>query len=109
MDQETTALVDDTTYKATNMMGKARKGQKKVFDYSDNEQQSENIGEGDNMGDDNINDKDVDKLHQEFEGAQEVRKFSPKRIKKLKVEKTSEPQNERLRNTTRTVHKSGKT
>jgi hypothetical protein len=39
MDQETTALVDDMTYKATNMKGKGdKRGQKKFFDYSDNEQ-----------------------------------------------------------------------
>jgi hypothetical protein len=30
------------------------------------------------MGDENINDMDVDKLHQEDEGAQEVRRLSPK-------------------------------
>jgi hypothetical protein len=33
------------------------------------------------MGDVNINDMDVDKQHQEVEGAQEVRRLSPKRIK----------------------------
>jgi hypothetical protein len=33
------------------------------------------------MGEENVNAMDVDKLHQEFEGAQEVRRLSPKRIK----------------------------
>jgi hypothetical protein len=84
MDEEITALIDDVTYKATKMKGKGdKRGQKNVFDYSDNEQQSENIGEGDNMGDENINDMDVDKLYQEDEGARELRRLSPKRIKKI--------------------------
>jgi hypothetical protein len=30
------------------------------------------------MGDENITDMDVDRLHQEVEGAQEVRRLSPK-------------------------------
>jgi hypothetical protein len=33
------------------------------------------------MGDENINDMDVDKPNREDEGAQEVRRLSPKRIK----------------------------
>jgi hypothetical protein len=62
------------------MKGKGdKRDQKKVLDYSDNEQQSENIGEGDNMGHENINDMDVDKQHQEDEGAQKARRLSPKK------------------------------
>jgi hypothetical protein len=57
-----------------------KRGQKKVFDYSDNEKQSENVGDGDNIGDEKINDMDVDKLQQEVEGAQELRMLSAKRI-----------------------------
>jgi hypothetical protein len=39
-----TALLDDMTYKETNMEGKGdKRGLKKIFDYSDNEQ-PENMG-----------------------------------------------------------------
>ena len=52
---------------------------------------------------------DTELSQQDNEGAQDDMRISPKRQKKMKIEKTGEPQNERSRSSTRrTVHKDRK-
>ena len=49
---------------------------------------------------------DTELSQQDNEGAQDDVRISPKRPKKMKIEKTGEPKNERSRSSTRrTVHK----
>lgn len=57
----------------------------------------------------NMQETDTGLTQQDMEGTQEDVRISPKRTKKMKVEKAGEPQNERTRNITRPVaHKNGK-
>jgi len=53
---------------------------------------------------------DTELTPQDMEGMQENVRLSPKRIRKMKVEKMGEPKNPRNRNSTRrTAYKAGKT
>jgi len=61
-------------------------------------------------GDKTIEGMDTELSQQNNEGDQDDMRISPKRPKKMKIEKTGEPQNESSRSSTRrTVHKERKT
>ena len=68
------------------------------------------MGKCSDKGDKTIEGMDTEIPQQDNERAQYDMRISPKRPKKMKMEKTGKPQNERSRSSTRrTVHKDRKT
>jgi len=68
------------------------------------------MGKCSDKGDKTTEGMDTELTQQDKEGAQDVMRINPKRPKKMKVEKTGEPQNESSRSSTRrAVHKDRKT
>jgi hypothetical protein len=68
------------------------------------------MGKGSNRREMIIEGTDTELMPQHMEVMQEDVRLSPRRIKKMKVEKMGKPKNERNRNSTRrTPYKAGKT
>jgi len=80
--------------------------QSKIHEHEHTEQQTDSMGKCSDKGDKTIEGMDTELLQQDNERAQDDMRISPKRTKKMKMEKTGEPQNERSRSSTRrTVHR----
>jgi len=111
MEQDTVTIMEDAVHIATTTReNRELRHQSKVHKQEHIKQQTDSMGKCSDKGDKTIEGMDTVLPQQDNEGAQDDMRISPKRPKKMRVEKTREPQNERACSSTRqTVHKDRKT
>jgi len=111
MAQDTDAIMEDAIHNATTTReNRELRHQSKVHKHEYIEQQTDSMGKCSDKRNKTREGVDTELLQQDNEGAQDDMRISPKRPKKMKIEKTGEPQNERSSSSTRlTVHKDRKT
>jgi len=111
MEQDTDTLMEDAVQNSTlTRENKELRHQNTVHKHAHREQHTDRMDKRSDKGDKTIDVVDTELPQQDKEEAQDDLRISTKRPKKMKVEKTGEPQNERPRsNTRRTVHKDKKT
>jgi len=111
MEQDTVTIMEDAVHNATITRKNGElQHQSKVHKHEHIAQQRDSMGKCSDKGDKTIEGIGTESLQQDNEGPEDDMKISPKRPKKMKAEKTGEPQNERSRSSTRrTVHKDRKT
>jgi len=110
MEQDTDTIMEDAVHNATTKReNRELRQQSKVHKHEHIEQQTGSMDNCSDKGNKTIEGMDTELPHQDKEGAQGDMTSSPKTPKKMKVEETGEPQNERSRSSTRrTVHKDRK-
>jgi len=111
MEQDPDTIMEDAVHNVTTIpKNRELRHQNKVHKHEHIEQQTDSMGKCSDKGNKTIEVMDTWCSQQDNEGAQNDMRISPKRPKKMKVEKTGEPQNERSRKSTRrTVNKDRKT
>jgi len=110
MAQDTDAIMEDVVQNATiTRENRELQHQRKVHKHEYIEQQTDSMGKCSDKRDKTREGMDTELSQQDNEGAQDDMRISPKSPKKMKIEKTGEPQYERSRSSTRrTVHKDKK-
>jgi len=111
MEQDTDTIMEDAVNNVTTIQeNRELRYQSKVHKHEHIEQQRDSMGKCSDKGDRTIEGMDNELPQQDNERAQDDMRISPKRPKKMKMEKTGEPKNERSRSRTRrTVNKDRKT
>ena len=110
MKHDTDTIMEDALHNVTTIReNRELRHQSKVHKHELIEQ-TDSTGKCSDEGDKTTEGMDTELPQQGNEGAQDDMRISPKRPKKMKMEKSGEPQNERSRSRTRrTVHKDRKT
>jgi len=109
-DSQATPSEDAVHNTTTTRESRGNRNQTKIHKHAQIEHQTESMGTCSDSGDMLIEKMATELTQQDKEGAQDDLRISPKRPKKMKVGKMGEPQNERLRSSTRrTVLKDRKT
>jgi len=112
MEQDTDTILEDAVHNVTTIReNRELRHHSKVHKHEHIEQQTDGMGKCSDKGDRTIEGMDTELPQQNNERAQDDMRISPKKPKKMKMEKTTgEPLNERSRSRTRrTVHKDRKT
>jgi len=111
MEQDTDTIMEEAVNNVTTIQeNRELRYQSKVHKHEHTEQQRDRMGKCSDKGERTIEGLDTELPQLDNERAQDNMRISPKRPKKMKMEKTGEPQNERSRSRTRrTVHKDRKT
>jgi len=111
MDQDTVPIMEDAVHNATTTReNRELRHQSKVHKHEHTEQQTDSMGKCSDNSDKTTEGMVTELPQQDKEGAEDDMRISPKSPKKIKVEKTGEPENKRSRSSTRrTFHKDRKT
>ena len=100
-DSQATPSEDAEHNKTTTRENRGNRNQTKIQKHAQIEQQTESMGTCSDSGDMLIEEMATELVQQDKEGAQDDVRISPKRPKKVKVEKMGESQNERPRSSAR--------
>jgi len=111
IEQDTDTRMEDAVQNVTTIReNRELRHQSKVHKQEHIEQQTDSMGKCSDKGDKTIEGLDTELPQQYNERTQDDMRISPKRPKKMKMEKAGEPQEGRPRSSTRrTVHKDRKT
>jgi len=111
MERDTDTTMEDAVHNVTTIQeNRELRLQNNIHKHEHTEQQTDSMGKCGDKGEKTIEGMGTELPQQDNERAQDDMSISPKRPKKMKMEETGDPHNERSRSITRwTVHKDRKT